>query len=294
MHELALFAGIGGGILGGHLLGWRTVCAVEIDPYCREVLLRRQRDGVLPLFPIWDAIETFDGKPWRGKVDIVTGGFPCQDISCAGKGSGITGPRSGLWSEMARIIGEVRPRFVFVENSPLLVRRGLTRVLADLAEMGYDAQWCCVSAADCGAPHIRDRIWILGYTDSKGKPVEPVDDEMAELQGDATNAERMQLWNESRRRGRQDREGPTESPDDGAAGHVADADGKGCNALQPEGSLVKETTFAGEPERARLWQSEPDVGRVAHGVAARVDRLKALGNGQVPAVAALAWEILNG
>ena len=98
MNELALFAGAGGGILGGALLGWRTVCAVEINPYCRELLVARQNDGTLAPFPIWDDIRTFSGKPWRGVVDVVSGGFPCQDISLAGRGAGITGERSGLWS----------------------------------------------------------------------------------------------------------------------------------------------------------------------------------------------------
>lgn len=141
MNELALFAGAGGGILGGKLLGWRTVCAVEIDAYAASVLCARQNDGILPPFPIWDNVRTFDGKPWRGIVDVVSGGFPCQDISIAGKGSGIDGERSGLWREMSRIIGEVRPQYAFLENSPTLNHRGLGEILGRLAEMGYDARW---------------------------------------------------------------------------------------------------------------------------------------------------------
>jgi DNA (cytosine-5)-methyltransferase 1 len=168
LNELALFAGGGGGILGGVLLGWRTVCAVEIDEHCRRVLMQRQDDGHLHPFPIWDDVTTFDGEPWRGKVDVISGGFPCQDISAAGRGAGISGARSGLWSHMARIAGEVRPRFVFVENSPLLVRRGLAVVLSDLAEMGYDARWCVLGADDVGAPHRRKRIWILAHADGQG------------------------------------------------------------------------------------------------------------------------------
>jgi DNA (cytosine-5)-methyltransferase 1 len=168
MRELALFAGAGGGILGGHLLGWKCVCAVEIKDYPRRILLARQRDGILPRFPIWDDVTTFDGRPWRGRVDVVSGGFPCQDISAAGKGKGIRGgERSGLWAEMARIIGEVQPRFVFVENSPMLTLRGLDVVLGDLATLGYDARWGVVSAENAGAPHIRERIWILAYTHSE-------------------------------------------------------------------------------------------------------------------------------
>lgn len=109
MNELALFAGAGGGILGGHLLGWRTVCAVERDAYAAQVLAQRQNDGILRPFPIWSDVCSFDGKPWRGIVDVVSGGFPCQDISANGHGAGIAGHRSELWSEMARIVSEVRP-----------------------------------------------------------------------------------------------------------------------------------------------------------------------------------------
>jgi DNA (cytosine-5)-methyltransferase 1 len=162
MNELALFAGAGGGILGGKLLGWRTVCAVEWEPYPASVLCARQNDGLLPPFPIWDDVQTFDGHPWRGIVDVISGGFPCQDISAAGKGAGIDGERSGMWREMARIIHEVRPRFVFVENSPMLTSRGLGTVLGDLAAMGFDARWGVLGAADVGANHQRDRIWIVG------------------------------------------------------------------------------------------------------------------------------------
>jgi len=160
MNELALFAGAGGGILGGHLLGWRTVCAVEWEQYPASVLCARQNDGLLPPFPIWDDVQTFDGHPWRGIVDVVSGGFPCQDISAAGKGAGIDGERSGMWGEMARIIREVRPKFVFVENSPMLTSRGLGRVLGDLATMGFNARWGVLGASDVGALHQRNRIWI--------------------------------------------------------------------------------------------------------------------------------------
>lgn len=164
MNELALFAGAGGGILGGKLLGWRTVCAVEYDDYARKVLMARQDDGCLDPFPIWDDVRTFDGKPWRGIVDVVSGGFPCQDISAAGTGEGLGGARSGLWMEMARIIGEVRPRYAFVENSPMLTSRGLGRVLSDLAEMGYDAVWGVLGGDSAGACHHRARIWVGAYS----------------------------------------------------------------------------------------------------------------------------------
>ena len=232
LREIALFAGAGGGILGGKLLGWKTVCAVEINAYAAAVLLARQNEGVLPPFPIWDDVQTFDGKPWRGIVDVVSGGFPCQDISCAGKGAGIEGERSGMWTEMARIIGEVRPRFAFVENSPMLTSRGLGRVLGDLAALGYDARWGVLGAIDAGAPHKRERIWIVADAMREG------------LEGQRTFA----------------------------------------------GGVASKQRYPGD---GSWWTTEPDVGRVANGVAARVDRLKAIGNGQVPAVAALAWNTLR-
>ena len=195
MNELALFAGAGGGILGGKLLGWRTVCAVEWEPYPACVLAQRQNDGVLPPFPIWDDVRTFDGKPWRGIVDVVSGGFPCQDISCAGTGKGLAGERSGLWREMARIIGEVRPKYCLVENSPILTSRGLGTVLGDLAEMGYNARWGVISAADAGAPHRRERIWILAYTGKNKWIYRVLSRNLAEKRGWGKQAKWGENWN---------------------------------------------------------------------------------------------------
>jgi len=161
LNELALFAGTGGGLLASDLLGWRTVCAVEIEPYCREVILRRQRDGVLDLFPIWDDVRTFDGRPWSGLVDVVTAGFPCQPFSLAGQRRGEDDDRN-LWPETIRILREIRPRYALLENVPgLLVSGYFGRILGDLAEGGFDAEWGVFSAAECGAPHRRERLWIL-------------------------------------------------------------------------------------------------------------------------------------
>ena len=232
MNELALFAGAGGGILGGHLLGWRTVCAVEWEPYPASVLVARQNEGVFPPFPIWDDVQTFDGRPWQGIVDVVSGGFPCQDISAAGKGAGISGEKSSMWSSMARIICEVRPKFVFVENSPMLTSRGLDKVLGDLASLGFDAEWGVLGASDFGANHERKRIWIVA------------------------------------------------------------ADSNLPQRTRRELSSGEEKTVSSFSS-IHWWKDSSSIHRMDDGVAARMDRLKAIGNGQVPRVAAAAWSILS-
>jgi DNA (cytosine-5)-methyltransferase 1 len=359
MNELALFAGAGGGILGGKLLGWKTVCAVEINDYARRVLLSRQDDGCLDPFPIWDDVTTFDGRLWRGLVDVVSGGFPCQDISAAGKGAGLDGARSGLWSEFARIIREVEPRFVLVENSPMLTSRGLGRVLGDLAAMGYDASWGVLGAVDAGAPHKRERIWIVADSarvqpgrenewtigqraGACGEPIamahtqgvgerEPSDIAHAVATGGNARPESVcggeyacdvangaLVGRGTRWEGRSDpsstgepelslhalanagggRCDRSESRQDQQPGrteaqrpseNLADADGAG---LEEQRRSVADGAEHETAERGSWWLTEPDVGRVAHGVASRVDRLRALGNGQVPAVVRLAWETL--
>lgn len=245
VNELHLFAGAGGGILGSELLGFRTVCAVELEPYPASVLLARQNDGLLPTFPVWDDVRTFDGRPWRGLVDVVSGGFPCQDISAAGKGAGIDGARSGLWREMHRIINEVRPEFAFLENSPLLVGRGLARVLGDLAEIGYDAEWLVLGADAVGLPHRRARLWLLAHAAGLHRharhSLEPRGTRQSQMQpGRLPGISLYQEWKEARQG--DVRVGVFRRPDDGVA-----------------------------PE---------------------VDELKALGNGQVPAVAATAFRVL--
>jgi len=169
LNTFHLFAGAGGGILADLLLGHNPIGACEIEPYPRDVLLARQRDGHLPNFPIWDDVCSLDGTPWRGSVDVLCGGFPCQDISAAGKGAGITGERSKLWKEYARLIGEMQPRFVFAENSPLLRTRGLGVVLEDLASLGYNARWGIIGARSVGAPHKRDRMWVLAHHSDPNK-----------------------------------------------------------------------------------------------------------------------------
>jgi len=337
MNELALFAGAGGGILGGHLLGWRTVCAVERDAYAAGVLAQRQNDGVLAPFPIWSDVTTFDGRPWSGIVDIVSGGFPCQDISAAGKGAGIDGERSGLWREMARIVCEVRPQYVYVENSPMLTSRGLGIVLGDLAALGFDAQWGVLSAADVGAPHERERIWILANACSDRCRIRSVQskrelwssdapdagengevrfvansDRDARQQRRANHTEEVEgrrhidrsdfakdnMANATRIQQRRRPEQRTERKRTGTSGKpidIPDPECVGCEQMEQSiGSRAQGEGAAGKAQSsaASWWKFEPDVGRVADGVAFRVDRLKALGNGQVPAVAATSFNML--
>ena len=166
LSQISLFSGVGCTELGLKLV-WpelRTVCYVENDAHCQRVLQARMRDGCLDDAPIWDDVTTFDGRPWRGLVDIISGGFPCQDISCAGKGAGIRGKRSGLWEEMRRIVCEVRPELVVVENVSALLGRGMGVVLGDLAEAGYDSRWTSLPAWAVGAPHKeRDRTFIFAH-----------------------------------------------------------------------------------------------------------------------------------
>ncbi len=310
MNELALFAGAGGGILGGKILGWRTICAVEYDKYAASVLVARQNDGCLEPFPIWDDVRTFDGKPWRGRVDVVSGGFPCQDISCAGTGAGLDGERSGLWGEMARIIREVRPRYVFVENSPMLTSRGLHRVLGDLAEMGFDAEWGVLGADDVGANHIRKRIWINAcHPDRNSKPAGTINGQAPRMQSMVANAACSRRTKGSNRQSLKIIANGTpkgEARRDNTRGraNLANAAGERCHSRPTTGEQEPPTPLEeGLSDRNRAtwrtggpfswWKVEPDVGRLVDGLASRVDRLKCLGNGQVPAVAATAFKLLS-
>ncbi len=158
MRHLDLFSGIGGFALAARWVGWETVGFCEIDPYCQKVLRKHWPD-----VPIHEDITELDGQDYKGAIDIITGGFPCQDISVAGPGCGIDGERSGLWKEMARLIGEIRPSYSLVENVSALLGRGMERVAGDLAEIGYDTEWEVISAASVGANHQRERTYILAY-----------------------------------------------------------------------------------------------------------------------------------
>lgn len=167
LRVLSLFAGIGGIDLGLERAGMRVVAHSEIDPYASQVLAKHWPD-----VPNLGDVTTIDWTPWVGKVDVIAGGFPCTDVSSAGKKQGVKdGKQSGLWSEFARAIRDLRPRYVIVENVADLVARGLDIVLGDLAACGFDAEWRIVSAAEVGAPHRRRRIWIVAYPNGGGLEV---------------------------------------------------------------------------------------------------------------------------
>jgi len=273
VNELALFAGAGGGILGGVLSGWRCVCAVERDGYARNVLLARQNDRMLEPFPVWDDVTTFDGRPWRGLVDVVSGGFPCQDISVAramwGR-NGLEGERSGLWRENLRIIGEVRPPHVFGENSPALRTFGLDQIIEGLAALGYASRWTILGADSAGLYHKRDRLWF--YAADTNSP---------RLEGHFRNGDGTNGWENS-------------------AGPATDAAFQSCAFCgyifeDAQGDYGCENCGSEGPGGGFDFGSGllPRVAGMGNGMASWMDRIRVVGNGQVPAVAALAWKILH-
>jgi DNA (cytosine-5)-methyltransferase 1 len=233
MRELSLFTGAGGGLLGTHLLGWTPIGYVEFNDYCQRVIAQRIKDSCIPNAPIFGDIKTFisEGyaRSYTGLVDCLTGGFPCQPFSVAGKRKGADDERN-MWPATIECVRIIRPRYCFFENVPGLLNSGyFGRIVADLAQSGYLVRWRCLSAAEVGAPHKRDRLWI-----------------------------------------------------------VADANGGRC-----EEHVTRQEQPVPQPSEGGWWSVEPRLGRLAGGVPNRVGRLKAAGNGQVPAVAAAAWHLLT-
>lgn len=256
---LSLCSGAGGIELGVSLAipGLRTVGYVERNAYAAAVLLARMEDQTLEPAPIWcGELADLDARCFAG-VDLVTAGFPCQPFSCAGKRNG-TEDHRWLWPDISNLLRTVGPRYLFLENVLGILQRGLPFVLGDLAELGFDAEWSVFSAAASGAPHLRKRVFILArnanYT---GQSIVSINDR---------KAPRVQE----------------------AAAHT-DSKGLERRRLSFRVSKKHPRTSGGG-----WWEAEPKVGRVAHGVAARVDRLRVIGNGVVPAVAARAWTTLAG
>jgi DNA (cytosine-5)-methyltransferase 1 len=171
MKVLDLFSGIGGFSLGLERAGFETVAFCEIDPFCQKVLKKHW-----PAVPIYEDVRNVSKAQLESDgihgIEVITGGFPCQDLSVAGKQKGITAERSGLWSELARIIGDIRPKYAIVENVTALLSgdRGgwFGRVLGDMAEIGYDTEWHCIPASCFSLPHDRDRVWIIAHPAKDG------------------------------------------------------------------------------------------------------------------------------
>ncbi len=257
MRVLDLFSGLGGFSLGLERAGMRTVAFCEIDPYCRAVLAQRW-----PGVPIYPDVTRLTAADVRA-IDVICGGFPCQDISEAGKGAGIDGERSGLWAQYARLIGELRPSYAIVENVAALLGRGLGRVLGDLAALGYDAEWEGIPASAVGAHHERDRIWIVAYPE--------------------------RLWRRQSCQALDTTQGPlgTQERQEGAPGVGPSGEAvPDANRTRHEGArrelprwrpILTGDTLSGDWQ----WEVEPAVGRVANGVPHWSHRIKSLGNAVV-------------
>lgn len=301
----SLFSGIGGFDLGLERTGgFQTRWFCEQDKFCAQVLNKHW-----PGVPVYPDVTTLRGGQIE-PVDVLCGGFPCQDLSVAGKGAGITGERSGLWKQYARLIGELRPRYVFVENVPALRSRGFGVVLGDLAALGYDTEWDCLPASAFGAPHQRDRIWIVAYprgeralahTESFGRErwgipgilvgearASEADGEQLKRDGDAIVDSRAVVADTDR--GRQPQPQGCECDERGRFGDSGEA------VAHPSGIRQREPSDETDPitgeweawevvSRRSWWEAEPPVGRVADGFPGRVAELRALGNALVPQIA---------
>lgn len=282
LRVLDLFSGIGGFSLGLERTGgFETVAFCEMKPHARAVLAKN-----FPGVPCHDDVTTYDFK--KGEADVITAGFPCQDLSFAGAGAGLAGARSGLYREVIRAIRVVRPLRAVLENVAALLSRGLGTVLGDLASVGYDAEWHCIPASAVGAPHRRDRIWIVadagGEQHESGRP--PISgtlaSELSRAYSDASGercAEGRELRHvepAQRLAGLREEMADTECID--AQRFVA--------GIVDEKERQKQGRRSTRPRGHGLgwWAIEPRLGRVAHGVPNRVDRLAELGNAVIPQI----------
>jgi DNA (cytosine-5)-methyltransferase 1 len=273
----SLFAGIGGFDIGLERAGMRVRWQVECEPWCQYILNKHWPD-----VPCYSDIRDVRGKE-VDPVDILCGGFPCQDISNAGKRA-----RSSLWKEYARLVDELRPRYVIVENVAVLRRRGLDVVLGDLSTLGYDAEWDCLRASDFGAPHRRDRLWLVAYARGEGR-WEVARGAPSDEGSDGRRTPRDHVADRSGACGIPGGQGPVAVADARGVGQresadQADALAGGGDTRRVFGGRGEFPTVAGWDPRA-TWLVEPDVGRVAHGIPARTHRLRGLGNALVPQIA---------
>lgn len=290
LRVLSLFAGIGGFDLGLERTGgFRTVAVAELDPYASRILALR--------FP--DAPNVGDvTKAEYPDADVICAGFPCQDLSYAGAGAGLAGSRSGLFWEVVRAARVVRPQYIILENVAALLGRGLDVVLRALAEIGYDAEWHCIPASAVGAPHRRDRIWIIAHARSEqhegGCP--PISGQIAAELSRAYLAHAERFEGLERHDGDVfgGREGEAQQAGVGCRSVFADPHGgrqPGCEERDVGQEAGVQASWRDDAVRPCAsgatrdwWAVEPDVGRVAHGIPKRVDRLRCLGNAVVPQI----------
>lgn len=258
LNGLDLFSGIGGITIA--LAPWvKPLAYCEIDRYAASVLLSKMRDGFIPQSPIWDDVRTLSGGIVPGPIDIIYGGFPCQDISVAGNGAGLEGKRSGLVFELLRLCKEIRPAFVFLENVPGIRTRGGERVGKELAALGYDCRWDIISAREVGAPHLRERWFFLAYA----------------------NGDRLQESRDNQIQASQSRE---TIPN----GHQGQCDASE-KALQ-SGRLSFKFCF-----QKSFWQkTDSELLRMDDGLPPQTHRIRALGNAVVPLQAREAFKRLMG
>jgi DNA (cytosine-5)-methyltransferase 1 len=278
MNELSLFSGYGGMTLGLRLAGLEvtTVGYVEIDHYCQQLIQARIRDNVLDDAPIWADIRAFDGRQCRGVVDIITASFPCQPHSLAGQRRGKADERN-LWPDTLRVIRELAPRYVLLENV-----RGLAdgdnpyaaEIVGQLSEAGYDARWGLLSAAEVGAPHLRERWWCLARSNAAHPS-----DVLADTSG--TGLAQREEQDAVAQQPPTQRDGRERIPDThrDILWHWQQLQGQ-------RGPASNAPALAPDDGETGWWAAEPPLGRVVDGYPDRVDELKTLGNGVVPAVVA--------
>ncbi len=288
MKHLDLFSGIGGFALAARWVGWETVGFCEIDPYCQQVLRKHWPD-----VPIYEDVRELDGRT-VGHVDIITGGYPCQPFSVAGKRRGEADDRH-LWPEFARLIRELRPFVVVGENVAGHINLGLNDVLSDLEGLSYITEQFVIPACAVNAPHRRDRLWIVAHADSNRKSDGTKHErEISRRIRNApdSNSERGRTEQEQRTK----RESPAKPGNDGKEGTVANANSPGPQE-RPINPGMEEKTNGGiqgqAPPICGWWDAEPDVGRVANGLPRRVDRLRGLGNAIVPQVAEVIFRAID-
>ena len=298
LNGLDLFSGIGGISLA--LEPWvRTIAYCENNKYSQAVLLSRMSEGLLERAPIWDDVTNLSGDDLQTNIDIIFGGFPCQDLSAAGKGAGIVaGERSSLFTEILRLTKEIRPAFVFLENVPAIRTRGLGRVVSGLAGVGYDCRWSTVSAAEVGANHIRKRWFLLAHLQREGLERHERKTGQPKIKKLGLDSSSNVANTKSRRHSGRGLGGRGETPSDrgglyfgGGCENLADTDSArfeisggshaGCDGNQRRDAVASGGS-TGDNFRQSWWSVEPDVGRVANGVSSRVDRIKSLGNAVVP------------